>query len=117
MGKKGEKSTRDLSLDLVASDIKVARVFAWVARRAYSRGKLEQGEFARLAAIKFYCGALQSVLQMTEPERQLFSSDLQTLRTSIQWLSLQASRSHNPSATTHEEVRMEILFKLLQEKG
>jgi hypothetical protein len=112
-----DKIGAQLSFDLVASNINLARVFAAVARSAYDAGKLDDGESARLKAIRFYCEALRSVLQMTKEHRESFSSELQNLRIQIEWLPVQKLRSGNLSAETHEDASMKHLLKLLAEKG
>ena len=50
MGKEGDKSSRDLLLDLVHSDMNMARAYAAVARSKYDQGKVDEGDFARLKA-------------------------------------------------------------------
>src|SRR5581483_1255015 len=112
-----DKSPRDPSLDLITSDMNLARVFTGLARSAYGHGKLEEAEFARLSAIKFYCEALQSILKLTESEREPYSSDLQNLRTNIEWLSLQTGRPRNSPPETKDEACMDTLLKLLEGKS
>jgi len=114
-GRKQSKSERDLLLGLAISDINLARVFAEGARSAFSSGKVADGEFARLRTVKFYCEALRSLLQMTPVERESFSSDLQNLRTQIEWLSMQTGVSRSP-IEIQEEASMEKLLKLLDAK-
>jgi len=115
-GRKQSKSERDLLVSLAISDINLARVFAVGARLAFSSGKVADGEFARLRTVKFYCEALRSLLRMTPVERESFSSDLQYLRTQIEWLSMQTGVSLSPTAI-QEEASMEKLLKLLEETG
>ncbi len=117
MKKKTNISTRDLLSDLVTSDINLARAFAVVARSAYSLGKLEEAEFARSRAINFYCEALRSVLQMPKRDREAFSSDVQHLRTIINWLSMQTVASRNSPPEKRADASLEELLKLLEEKG
>ncbi|MGH9693589.1 MAG: hypothetical protein ACRD5Z_05580 [Bryobacteraceae bacterium] len=116
MGKRKGDSERDLLLSLATSDIKLAQAFAEGARSAYSSGKLAEGEFARLRPIKFYCEVLRSLLQMTEPDREVFSSELQNLRIQIEWLSTQTVEPRS-SLIMQENASMENLSKLLEEKG
>ena len=116
MSKKKGASERYLLLSLATSDINLARVFAEGARSAYGSGNIAEGEFARLRTVKFYCEALRSLLQMTPVERESFSSDLQNLRTQIEWLSMQAGVSRSP-IEIQEEASMKKLLKLLAEKG
>jgi hypothetical protein len=117
VNKKKDKSAGDLSLDLVVSDLNLARAFAAVARSAYSLEKLAEGESAREKTIRFYCQALRSVLQMTEQDRKSFSPDLQNLRTQIEWLSVQRGRPASSTRESQEDTAMENLWKLLEEKG
>lgn len=117
MNRKKEKSAGDLSLDLVVSDMNLARAFAAVARSAYGQGRLAEGDSARTKTIRFYCEALRSVLQMGERDRKSFSSDLEGLRTHIEWLSVQRGASQQPPPSSNEEASMENLLKLLEEKG
>jgi hypothetical protein len=112
-----DKIGAQLSFDLVASNINLARVFAAVARSAYDLGNLDDGESARLKAIKFYCEAVRPVLQMTKDYRESFSSELQNLRIQIEWLPVQKCGSNNLFAETHEDASMKHLLKLLAEKA
>jgi hypothetical protein len=116
VGKKNGYSERDLLLSLATSDIKLARAFAEGARSAYGSGKLVEGEFARLRTMKFYSEVLRSLLQMTAPDREAFSSDLQNLRTQIEWLSTQTVAPRS-TLVPQENASMESLSKLLEEKG
>jgi hypothetical protein len=115
-GKKKGASERDLLLSLATSDINLARVFAEGARSAFSSGKVADGEFARLRTVKFYCEALRSLLRMTPVERESFSSNLQNLRTQIEWLSMQTGVSRSP-LEMQEEASMKDLLKLMEGKG
>src|SRR2546430_2271575 len=117
VNKKKDKSAGDLSLDLVVSDLNLARAFAAVARSAYGLEKVAEGESARAKTIRFYCEALRSVLQMPERDRKSFELDLQNLRTQIEWLSVQRGRPANSSRESQEDAAMENLLKLLEEKG
>lgn len=112
-----DKIGLQLSFDLVASNINLARVFAAVARSAYVLGKLDDGESARLKAVKFYCEALRSVIQMTKECRESFSSELQNLQIQIEWLGMQKRGFRDSFAETKEDTSMKHLLKLLAEKG
>ena len=79
-------------------------------------GKVADGEFARLRTVKFYGDALRSPLQMTPAERESFSSDLQKLRTQIEWLSMQTGVSRSP-IEIQEQASMKKLLELLAENG
>ena len=93
MGKKNDKTESDPSLDLVASDLNLARLFVAVAKSARDQGNLDDSEFARSKAMKFYCEAFRLILQMQKSERQSFRSDLQSLSSQIRWLSICATGS------------------------
>lgn len=117
MNKSKEKSSGDLLSDLVVSDINLARAFVAVARAAYGSGRLEEGESARLKTMRFYCQALRAVLQMSEQDRKSFSTDIQTLRTHIEWLSMQSGEPSRSSPEAHEDASMKNLLKLLEGQG
>jgi hypothetical protein len=117
VNKRKEKSSGDLLLDLVVSDINLARAFAAVARSAYASGRLAEGESARLKTMRFYCQALRSLLQMSERDRKSFLTDIQTLRVHIEWLSLQSGESCRSSSESHEDASMKNLLKLLEGQG
>jgi len=116
-GPKEDGQERDLILSLATSDLNLAQVFAAGARSAYHSGRMEDGEFARLKTVKFYCEALRSVLQMSGRDRESFSDQLQNLRSQIEWLSMQTAASFRSSVKPQEDVSMEKLCKLLEEKG
>jgi hypothetical protein len=111
-----EKSSDDLLMDLVVSDIRLAETFAVIARSAYGLGRRADAESARLTTIRFYCEALRSVLQMPEGDRKLVSSDLQHLRTNIEWLSLRDVES-SPSAESSEYTSMKVLSRILENEN
>jgi hypothetical protein len=113
---KDDNPERDLLLSLATSDINLAQVFAEGARSAYGSGRREEGEFARQRTVKFYCAALRSVLRMTERDRESFSSELQNLRTQVEWLSVQSGAAYNAALTVQEDASLEKLLKLLAEK-
>jgi hypothetical protein len=115
VNKRKEKSSGDLLSDLVVSDINLARAFAAVARSAYGSGRLEEGDSARLKTVRFYCQALRAILQMSD--RKSFSTDIQTLRTHIEWLSMQSGESSRSSSESHEDASMKNLLKLLEGQG
>jgi hypothetical protein len=117
VNKRKEKSSGDLLSDLVVSDINLARAFAAVARSAYGSGRLEEGDSARLKTVRFYCQALRAILQMSEQDRKSFSTDIQTLRTHIEWLSMQSGESSRSSSESHEDASMKNLLKLLEGQG
>lgn len=99
MGKEGDKSSRDLVLELIHSDMGMARAFAAVARSKYDQGKVDEGDFARLKAVKFYSKARRSVTQIAEEDRKPDSFELESLRSEIASLSLQPGDPHpHPSA-------------------
>lgn len=116
MGQKKDGPERDLILSLATSDINLAQVFAESARSAFRLGRFDEGEFARLKTVKFYCEAIRSVLRMTERDRELFLSQLQKLHSQIEWLSMQRDASCSSSLKRQEEVSMENLLKLLEGK-
>jgi hypothetical protein len=111
-----DKSTDDFLFDLVTNDLNLARTFATVAHSAYRSMRLEEGESARSKAMKFYCAALQSVLQMDERDRNIFLSDIDNLRSRIEWLSLQREGSAGSSQELDEGPLMEQLLRLLDEQ-
>jgi hypothetical protein len=91
-----DKSASDLLLDLVVSNINLARAFAAIARSAYGLGKHSEAEFAHSRMIKFYGEALRSALRMTDRDRESFSSDLENLRADISWLSMHRTGELRP---------------------
>ena len=115
--RKNNKSERDLLLDLTVSDMNLVRVFVAVAKSAYDLGKFDASEFARSKAMKFYCEAFRTVRQMPEADRELFSSDLQSLCTQIRWLSVQTDTPHDPCPQMDDDASMETLLRLLREGG
>ena len=117
MAKKNNKTEQDPSLDLVASDINLARAFVAVARSAHDLGDLDASEFARTRAMKFYCKAFRAICQMAKPARESFSSDLQSLCTQIRWLSMETGTAGDSCPETNEDASMETLLRLLREGG
>lgn len=117
MKKKNDKNERDLSLDLVANDLNLTRLLIAVAKSARDHGNLDESEFARSKAMKFYCEAFRLILQMQKSERQSFRSDLQSLSNQIRWLSIQTGGSRSSSSEATEDVYTETLFRLLREGG
>ena len=61
MDQKGDKSTRDLLMERLPHDMTSARAFAAVARSKYDQGKIEEGNLARLKAVKYCVNAHDSV--------------------------------------------------------
>jgi hypothetical protein len=116
VNKKSDKSASDLLLELVTSDINLARVFAAIARSAYGLGKTDEAEFARSRLLKFYGEALRSVLQMTDRDRESFSSDLENLRIDINWLSIHREIAGDPDPKTNEAAFKACLLKAVTEK-
>jgi hypothetical protein len=53
---------------------------------------------------------------MTERDRESFSSELQNLRTQVEWLSMQRGAACNPALTMQEDASLEKLLRLLAEK-
>jgi hypothetical protein len=117
MAKKNNKTEQNPSLDLVASDIKLARAFVAVARSAHDLGDLDASEFARTKAMKFYCKAFRAICQMPNPAREPFSSDLQNLCTQIRWLSIERGAARDSCPEMNEDASMEALVRLLREGG
>jgi hypothetical protein len=111
-----DKSTDDFLFDLVTNDLNLARTFATVANSAYRSSRLEEGESARSKAMKFYCAALRSVLQMDERDRNIFLSDINNLRSRIEWLSLQREGAAASPQGVDERPLMEQLLRLLDEQ-
>lgn len=116
MSKKKEKSVADLSLDLIANDMNLAKAFATIARSSYAQGRLAEGNSARTKSVRFYCEALRSLLQLCEGDRKAFTSDLEALRMNIEWLSMQSGASQQ-SFSPDEDVSVDKLLKLLEEVG
>jgi|SRR5689334_2864702 len=114
MSKKKEKSTADLSLDLVTNNMNLAEAFATIAQAAYAQGRLAEGNSARTKSVRFYCEALRSLLQLGERHRKAFTSDLETLRVNIEWLSMQRGASHQ-SFSSDDDAAVDRLLKLLEE--
>ena len=117
MGKKNDKTESDPSLDLVASDLNLARLFVAVAKSARDQGNLDESEFALSRAMKFYCEAFRLVLQMQKSKRQSFWPDLQSLSTQIRWLSIHTGESLSSCSEATEDAYTEILLRLLREGG
>jgi hypothetical protein len=118
MREKSDDSAPACLLALIASDINLALVYVSVARSAYKRGRFNEGEFSCLKAEQFYGEALHWVLQIREPERRPFLSELENLRTNIRWLSMQTSELSNLDARTHEDLPTdELLLRLSVEES
>lgn len=117
MGKENDNTESDPSLDLVANDLNLARLFVAVAKSARDQGDVDGSEFARSKAMKFYCEAFRLILQMRKSKRQSFWSDLQSLSTQIRWLSIHPGGSHNSCPEASEDVFTETLLRLLRERG
>jgi len=117
VGKKNGKTESDPSLDLVASDLNLARLFVAVAKSARDQGDFDGSEFARSKAMKFYCEAFRLILQMQKSKRQSFWSDLQSLSTQIRWLSIHTGGSRNSCSEASEDAFTETLLNLLREGG
>jgi hypothetical protein len=113
----GKRTESDPSLDLVASDLNIARLFVAVAKSARDQGNLDESEFARSKAMKFYCEAFRLILQMQKSKRQSFWSDLQTLSTQIRWLSIHTGESISSCSAATGDADTEILSRLLREGG
>jgi len=114
--KKNDESGRHPSLDLVASDLNLARLFVAVAKSARETGNVDESEFARSKAMKFYCEAFRLVLQIRNSERESFWSDLLGLSAQIRWLSI-TSGSRDSWSDANEDVCAESLLRLLREEG
>jgi hypothetical protein len=114
MSKKKEKSTADLSLDLVTNDMNLAKAFATIARSAYAQGRLAEGNSARTKSVRFYCEALRLLLQLAERDRKAFTSDLDALRMNIEWLSMQRGASQL-AFSSDEAASVDTLLRLLEE--
>jgi len=117
VGKKNDKTESDPSLDLVASDLNLARLFVAVAKSARDQGNLDESKFARSKAMKFYCEAFRLILQMQKSKRQSFWPDLQSLSTQIRWLSIHTGGSSSPCSEATEDAYVETLLRLLREGG
>jgi hypothetical protein len=117
VGKKNDKTGSNPSLDLVASDLNLARMFVTVAKAARDRGDSDESEFARSRAMKFYCEAFRMILQMQKAKRQSYWSDLQSLSTQIRWLSIHTGGPRNTCSEEPEDAFTEALSRLLREKG
>lgn len=115
-GSKPSKVDHSLLIQLVTSDVGMARMFVKAARAAFSVGMTEEGEFARLRAIKFYCCALRTELELEASEREQFSSDIEYLRMQTEWL-LTQSKVQDATLLLQEEVFMKNLLQHLREKG
>lgn len=89
MCENNDKSPRDFLLDLVTSDINLARAFTAVSKSAYQLGKPEQGDFARLKAIQLYSEATKLAPELPESHREDLQRELQALSTTINWLFVQ----------------------------
>jgi hypothetical protein len=81
-----DKSETSLLGVLIASEINLARTFAVVARTAYERGDRDSGDTARAKADEWVSTIAQLVAELSDSERQWFSSDLDNLRQSIEEL-------------------------------
>ncbi len=117
MGKKNDKTESDPSLDLIASDLNLARLFVAVAKSARDQGDLDESEFASSKAVNFYCEAFRLILQMKKSKRQSFWSDLQSLSTQIRWLADPTAGSRSTCSEAAEDAFAETLSRLLREGG
>jgi hypothetical protein len=117
VGKKNDKTESDPSLDLVASDLNLARLFVAIAKSARDDGNLDESQFARSKAMKYYCEAFRLILQMQKSKRQSFWSDLQSLSTQIRWLSIHTGGSRSLCSEATEDAYTETLSRLLREGG
>ena len=73
MDEKKGTSDRDLLISLAASDLKFASIFAEGARVSYRSGRIVEGDFAHLRALKFYSDVIRSLPQMESADRELYS--------------------------------------------
>jgi hypothetical protein len=103
-------------MKLISGDVNMARVFVETARAAFGTGMTEEGQFTRLRAIKFYCCAVRTDLELEASERKQCSSDIEYLRMQIEWL-LMELRVEDATVLLREEVFMKKLLQLLGEKG
>ena len=103
MSKEVENSARDLLLQLIHSNMSLARAFAAVARLRYDQGNDEAGEFARCKALKFHSEARRLLVQLAEEDKQSDSSELQKLRDSIVSLSSQLDDSQKKTSPDEEQ--------------
>jgi hypothetical protein len=82
-GSTKDKSATALLAVLITSEINLARTFAAVARAAYERGDRNSGDIARAKADEWLSTITQLIGELSGSERQLFSSDLDNLRQSL----------------------------------
>ena len=90
---KNNNLTHDLMLNLVTSQINLARAFLAVARSAYGRDNPEGGDEARTRAERFTSEAMRLAHELSEEERTQLATDLRNLRTNIEDLSRKVVRS------------------------
>ncbi len=111
-----EESARDLLLDLIVSDIKLARAFVTAARAAHDAGRAEDSAKARLKAEKLYQEASELSDELSESDRLQLSSELQNLSTIIGWFSIQTAEPGDASAP-ESETSQEGLRKVPQKEN
>lgn len=113
---KNNGSARSCLIDLIDSDINLARVYVALARSAYRRDRLHEGEFARLKAMEFYREAVHAALEIEESQREAFRCDLQNLRTSMKRLLAKTAAAHT-SSRIHENESVNSLSNSLAKKA
>jgi hypothetical protein len=107
MGEKNDKAPSDFLLDLLTSDMNLARAFTAVSRAAYQMGKLEEGDFARLKAIQLYSEAARLVTQVPDAEKDAIGYELQALNTTINWLFMQSRIGAHAAPAENQKVPIE----------
>ncbi len=103
MDETSERSSRHVLVNLITSNINMARVFVAISRAAHKLGKIDDSEFARQRAAYFYSEALRSIDELPERESAVLLSDLQNLSTNISWLSMQVVAPAQSSAVKEED--------------
>ena len=112
--KDSDKTARDLLLDLINSDMNVARAFTAVARAAYNQGKTEEGDAARFRAKKFFSEARQSLLQVTELDKRSALYDFEKLRDDIESLAMPSGALPHCSVAPQESDSSHALLKFVK---
>jgi len=115
--KENDKTESDPSVDLIVNNMNLARLFVAVSKSTHDLGNLDESEFARSKAMKFYAEAFRSILQMRESERESFWHDLHSLSSQIRWLSIHTGGSTSSWSDANEDVFTEGLRRLLREGG
>lgn len=111
------RSDRRLLVELISSDIGMARLYVKAARAAFGIGVVADGEFARMRAIKFYSCVLRAALELSVVELAQFSTDIEYLRIEIEWL-LTQSKGQDAKPLLQEEAFMRnLLQQLLTGRG